>query len=133
MYKCPVCKSTNVSTSGINEYSQCCGCGFRDKTREFKKIDPKEELYICDHAEECNQNCTSGMAHIKTTGCCCKSCNFFGEQVKCIPYKEKEEATKMYDYEFKDLFESERAAVVSYLSLERRYHILLKLHKEEMA
>jgi len=60
----------------------------------MKESESKEQLYICDHAEECNQNCTSGVAHIKTTGCGCKSCNFFDEPVKCIPYKEEPEGSE---------------------------------------
>ena len=63
--------------------------------KEEPKEEPKEDqLYICDHAEECNQNCTSGVAHIKTTGCGCNSCNFFDEPVKCIPYKEEPEGSE---------------------------------------
>ena len=60
----------------------------------YKEEPEKEPLYICDHAEECNQNCTSGVAHIKTTGCGCNSCNFFDEPVKCIPYKEEPEGSE---------------------------------------
>ena len=36
----------------------------------------------------------------------------------------------MYDIEFEDLFEDKREAVVSYLSLEKRYIELKKNHKE---
>jgi hypothetical protein len=41
---------------------------------------------------------------------------------------------KLYkDVKFSDLFAHQRAAVVSYLSLEKKYMALHRVHREEMA
>ena len=51
-------------------------------------IDEKEQLWICDKAEECEYyNCPHKKLHKKETGLVCNAyCEMIQEQVNCIPY-----------------------------------------------
>jgi len=54
----------------------------------------QEELYICDHADECDEPCVHKVKHHRSGGACCYdegTCELARMKVTCIPYKEKEE------------------------------------------
>ena len=57
----------------------------------------KEQLYICDHARECNglPTCSHRTPHKEAIADCREiKCNFAGLMAKCIPYTEPKEEEK---------------------------------------
>jgi len=54
----------------------------------------EEQLFICDHAEKCDEPCMHKVKHHRSGGACCYdegTCELARMKVTCIPYTEKGE------------------------------------------